>query len=370
MPYLDRVVLHIVEYAEVLMFRALEGGLDMHGRHIIDLANFPVLSDHQEDGNYRLPRFANTWNNELNIYLNQPHKDPALREVFQNRDFRIGLSHALNRQEIIDVVYIGQGEPWQIAPRPDSEFYDEEMAKQYTEHDVDLANEHLDRAGYAERDRDGFRLGPDGQRITFQVDVATGLEPAHIDVLELIVGQWAEVGVDMRINTMDRSLQWVRAENNDHDAVMWAAGGGMDPMVSPAWLFPQRNNASAGFAMLWSHWYVGDARGEEPPEGSGPRRQMQLYDQLLATPDADEQAALLEEIIDIAVDEFYHIGIVRAAEHVGVVRNNFHNVPKSMPEGAPFSTPAPTNPVQYFISAEDEQPRPEQEPPVTATQRS
>ncbi|CAA9575588.1 MAG: Oligopeptide ABC transporter, periplasmic oligopeptide-binding protein OppA, partial [uncultured Thermomicrobiales bacterium] len=49
------------------------------------------------------------------IALNLTHKDPVKRQIFGNKDFRIGLSHAINRQEIIDIGYVSQGEPWQSA---------------------------------------------------------------------------------------------------------------------------------------------------------------------------------------------------------------------------------------------------------------
>ena len=75
--------------------------------------------------------------NTLAFALNLTHKDPMKREIYQNKDFRVALSHAINRQEIIDVVYVGQGEPYQLAPRPTSPFYNERLAKQYTEYDVD-----------------------------------------------------------------------------------------------------------------------------------------------------------------------------------------------------------------------------------------
>ncbi len=58
--------------------------------------------------------------NEMIIALNLTHKDPTKRQIFQNKDFRIGLSYAVNRQEIIDVVFVGQGEAWQAAPRRDT----------------------------------------------------------------------------------------------------------------------------------------------------------------------------------------------------------------------------------------------------------
>ena len=48
------------------------------------------------------------------------------------------------------------------------------LAKQYTEYDVGKANEYLDKA-YPKKDSEGFRLGPDGKRITFNIMVIPAL---------------------------------------------------------------------------------------------------------------------------------------------------------------------------------------------------
>ena len=73
--------------------------------------------------------------------------------MFQNKDFRIGLSHAINRQQIIDLVYQRQGEPWQTAPRPDVPFYtSDDFGTQYTEFDLDLAQA-ASRQGRLRQDR-------------------------------------------------------------------------------------------------------------------------------------------------------------------------------------------------------------------------
>src|SRR5690606_9922704 len=122
--------------------------------------------------------------------------DPVKREIFQNKDFRIGLSYAINRQEIIDALYFGQSQPYQQAPRPESPVYNERLARQYTEYNVDLANEHLDQAGYTERDGEGFRLGPDGQRIVINGQSSTSDEGGdRVAVFELVKTYWAEVGI-------------------------------------------------------------------------------------------------------------------------------------------------------------------------------
>ena len=51
------------------------------------------------------------------LAINLTHLDPVKREIFQNKDFRIGLSHAINRQEIVDIVYLGQGVNPDRSPR-------------------------------------------------------------------------------------------------------------------------------------------------------------------------------------------------------------------------------------------------------------
>src|SRR5690606_8664385 len=42
------------------------------------------------------------------IHFNRNTKDEALAEVFANKDFRIGMSYAINREEIIEIVHFGQ----------------------------------------------------------------------------------------------------------------------------------------------------------------------------------------------------------------------------------------------------------------------
>ncbi|GIV77753.1 MAG: hypothetical protein KatS3mg050_2147 [Litorilinea sp.] len=76
---------------------------------------------------------------------------------------------------------------------------------------------------------------------------------------------------------------------------------------------------------------------------------MALYDQIKATGDYQKQLELMKEILAIAKDQFYVIGISSSPPGYGIVKNNFHNVPESMPGSWQYPTPAPTNPEQYFI---------------------
>ncbi len=286
------------------------------------------------------------------VFLNLTTKNPVLREIFRNKDFRIGLSHAINRQELLDVVYVGQGEPWQAAPRRETPFFNERLAKQYIEYDVKRANEALDRA-FPRKDAEGFRVGPDGKRISFNVEVTAGSPGAEAapQALELVQGHWRKVGIEMQVKNEDRALLYTRKNANEHDAVVWAGDGGLkDGLVEMRYYFPF--SFESNFAQAWTAWYNpgGNPRTqpEEPPEAT--KRQMALYDQIRVTPDEAKQVELVKQILDIAADQFYNMGLALPPNSYGIVKNNMRNVPATMFfTGGPWLNPAATNPQQYFF---------------------
>jgi peptide/nickel transport system substrate-binding protein len=53
--------------------------------------------------------------------------------------------------------------------------------------------------------------------------------------------------------------------------------------------------------------------------------------------------------VQIAKEQFYTIGVSTQPDLYGIVKNNFHNVPESMVSAYLYPTPAPSNPVQFFI---------------------
>lgn len=349
-PYIDYVQWDYGEDVETLVLNALNGEIDFMDRHIAVLSNKAIFFDNMEAGGYHFVETIPSSMNYVAISLNLTHLDPVKREIFQNHDFRAALSIAIDRQAIIDLIYVGQGEPYQLAPRPSSPFYNEQLARQYTEYDPDLANQMLDDAGFAERDGDGYRLGPNGERITFNVDVIATLYPEQPDVIEQVVAYWQAVGIDARVNVIERDLLYTRKAANEHDASVWAGDGGLDVVLEPRWYFPFSNESH--FAEAWQYWYNNpdDERAEEPSPAA--MRQMELYDQLKATADLDQQNALMEEILQIAADEFWAMGIVLPSPGYAIVRNNFFNVPQSYPAAWLYPHPGPTNTFQYYIQGD------------------
>jgi peptide/nickel transport system substrate-binding protein len=350
LPYIDRLEFEVVQEDEVMLLKGVNGELDFHARHFNSDANKPVLAEGREEGDYDFVTVQTTSMNRMIISLNLNHKDDELREIFQNKDFRIGLSHAIDRQDIIDTVYQRQGEPWQAAPHQESEFFDEEFAKQYTEYDVDLANQHLDAAGLTEKDGDGYRLRPDGKRLRFSLDVTT-LFPEWANAADMVRRYWAEVGVDMQVNPIERTLFYERMDPgaNELDANVWAGDGGLKvEMLENRWWFP--SGGESNYAVKWGNYF--DTRGdgehaEEPPEDT--LRQMELSWQIRREPDLEAQKDLFREILQIAKEQFYVIGIASAGDGYAIAKNNLRNVIDGFPDSWLYQTPGPINiPTWYF----------------------
>jgi peptide/nickel transport system substrate-binding protein len=350
LPYLDRVSFDVVNDAQVILLKAMNGEIDMQDRNIATPQNKPVLAESRESGQYHFFETAPTEMNTTGITFNLTHKDKVKREIFNSRDFRIGMSHAINRQEIIELVFQRQGQPWQMAPRPESKFHHERLATQYLEYDVDLANEHFDKAGFR-RGPDGARLGPNGKPISFNLGFVTSWSPEWADVAELLKQYWDAVGIKINPSSMDRSLWLERSDANDFDASLWAGecGGDFDTVLRPMWFVHVDGTITPG--PPWREWYNSQRKaGERPPEPV--QRMMELYDQVKDTPDEAEQDALMRQILDLNAEMFPVIGISLVPPGYGVVRNNFHNVPSLIPVSPVYHNPGPTNPEQYFISAE------------------
>lgn len=351
LPFIDNLEFEIIQEEEVMLLKAVNGELDFHARHFNQDANRPVLADAREEGDFDFVTVETTSMNRMIIALNLNHEDPELREIFQNKDFRIGLSHAIDRQEIIDTVFQRQGEPWQAAPHAESEFYDEEFAKQYTEYDVDLANEHLDAAGLTEKDSSGYRLLPSGERLRFDIDL-TPLFPEWPNAANMVTQYWDEVGVNARVNTIERTLFYDRKnpDANQFDAGVWAGDGGYRvEMNETRWWFPTSDGSLYG--VKWSAYFSSLGEGEdaeEPPAET--LEQMELYWQIPLEPDLEEQKVMFRRILEIAKEQFYAIGIALPTDGYGIKKNNLRNVVESFPDSWLYLTPGPTDIPAWFFS--------------------
>jgi peptide/nickel transport system substrate-binding protein len=162
---------------------------------------------------------------------------------------------------------------------------------------------------------------------------------------------WEEVGIDMDIDAISGELLDERRQANDYDATAGWSDGGLATILTPNLMVPLGSGET--WAPAWGAWNSLGSFGGEPEEPPADvKRQQELVDQVKATADLDLQKELMSEIIDIAIDGFYRIGISLDMGQYGVVKNNYYNVPLAMPESWSYPDPFPTNTSTYWIGPE------------------
>jgi len=159
---------------------------------------------------------------------------------------------------------------------------------------------------------------------------------------------WAEIGIDCKVNTIERSLYYTRGDNNEHDVAVWPGAGGLDPMLDPRDFFAQHTQGSR-YAIPWTLWYVSNGKeGELPPESQ--RNRMKLFDDARGTADLAKRAAIMKELFGLTAEAFETVGICLGVNAFGTVNAKLLNVPKKMPASWSWPNPGPSLPQQYSFS--------------------
>ncbi len=344
-PYIDKVVFGVYQDIPSMLLKALNGEIDFQMRHFNTLANKAVLYDNMVTGDYHLFNLKQAGSNSNVVMLNMNHKDPVMREILQNKDFRIGLSYAINRQEIINTVYVTVGKPSQPAAQEGTPFYNKQLATQYIEYDVAKANEYLDKV-LPDKNADGIRLRPDGKPMSIVIEIANA-NTDQVDTGNLIAKYWNAVGILAEAKSEDRALMYERKNNYDHDAFIWGGEGGINPILDPRNFFPNGNES--GYAVAWAAWYQNpdDPLAEEPPQEV--KDMMLKYGEVKAATTWDAQVEKMNELLQMSADFFPAIGISTPTPSYGIVKNNMHNVPDLLINSWSYPTPAPINTFAFFF---------------------
>ena len=150
---------------------------------------------------------------------------PALRD----RDVRLAMAHATDKQKLIDLILLGLGTPGlTLIPDGLGVWYNNTL-KDY-EYDVAAANKILDDAGYKDTDGDKIREMPDGSRpLTFRLnwpsDSITSPRTA-----ELLSEMWGEIGITLEMQSVDPDALTAQCcPAFDFDIMIWGWGSDPDP---------------------------------------------------------------------------------------------------------------------------------------------
>ena len=152
---------------------------------------------------------------------------PALRD----RNVRLALAHATDKQKIIDVAVLGLGTPGRTLIADGLGQWYNDTLKDYA-FDIKEANRILDEAGYKDADGDGVRQMPDGgQPLKFRIYWPSDIEAAP-RTAELLAESWGQIGVKLEPKAQDPdALTAACCPAFDFDLIIWGWGSDPDPSL-------------------------------------------------------------------------------------------------------------------------------------------
>lgn len=375
LPYIDRLVVEIQPDEEVRVLGLSQGQYNASFRGTTDPRNIPFLQEQSSNYGYHLQpgwwNGAGAWPGWLinQDYVGEECGFPLgsvdaeeCRDLLRDANFRKGLSHALDRQRILDVVWDGIGyitqatispQAWHFASPEGQQVY-EDWKNAYVEYDPDLAAEYFEAAGFVDTDGDGYRNLPSGEPFALVLDLNEWGGPMiRIESDEIARESWEAVGIRVIVNNVQGQPDDSLRGNYGLFMIRGTHISEVDIWTYPDWIFPIRGGGEGSRAFpMQGLWYsTGGEEGTQPEPGSPAARLQALYNQGIGEPDEEKRHEIVWEAIRINIDEGpFNLGATGDQPMPVVVADNFHNVPELGILGpwAPGS-PGNTNPEQYWI---------------------
>jgi len=339
LPYIDRIRMTLGENLELINLRAIAGEYDSQARHI-DISKLPVLLENQKKGNYRVYLDPSTQGADVGLFCNQSFdKDPEIAKWLGTREFRIALSHGIDRQQVNETFVLGLGQTGSAAPGERTLYFPgPEYKTLHCAYDVKKANAMLDNLGLTKKDSEGYRLRLDGGgRLRLSLTTYLGFLP-FTQVAEMVVQQWKQIGIRGEVQEMERGLATARLRANEHQIYFETQWGADNMFGHSPFFFPIDGGTPVG--PQYGVWYASaGTQGKEPPPRM--RELMEKYRKAFGVPDA-ERTRLAKEVWKIALDEMWVIPVVSnspASQGVRVIKNNIGNVPERLWNSAVSDNP-------------------------------
>ncbi|MDP1619915.1 MAG: peptide ABC transporter substrate-binding protein, partial [bacterium] len=159
------------------------------------------------------------------VFFNQSKSVPVATD-----EVREALAYATDRQEIINAVLDGNGNPVYSPILPGMIGYDENMDKR--NFDLDKANQLLDSNDW-QRGEDGIRAKND---VRLEINLITTDWPELSQTAEILKSQWGKIGIMVNINNLSVSdIQQNYIRPREYDALLFGQVLGADPDPYSFW---------------------------------------------------------------------------------------------------------------------------------------
>jgi peptide/nickel transport system substrate-binding protein len=327
LPYIDKVSVEYTANLEVMNLKAVSGAIHVAG-HDLMIMNYPVLKPGEKQGDYTVKLVNSERGADVALAFNQNHPDAVLKKIFGDVRFRQAVSLAIDRNEINELAFLGQGTPRQATINESASFYNKEWADAFAKYDTAAAGKLLDELGLDKKGADGIRLRPDGKPMAFQLEYLNNEGPKQ-QVCELVVKQWAKVGLKVEAAARERSFLLTRLTAGQQDCTGWHVDRQLE-RTSYAYGATQKlgpgGNSIIQYCKGWTDYFNSAGKqGVEPPQEA-----KDLFDAYnvwqqttMGTPEYKTAAI---KVHDLIAKNLWVIGITGQGPQPVVVSNKLENV--------------------------------------------
>lgn len=235
LPYFDKVEYLIIRDAEVRLAKFMAGEIDFMA---IPSKDYPMLKQQELAGNVPYKVYATQPNqatpSPIHISFNFDVNDLDLKDLFAKLEFREAMEYALDRQRIIDEVFAGLAIPDAGLMLPSNKaFYNPKIEQIIRRYDLKKASELLDKIGLKNRDKEGYRLFPNGRRVEFNLLVQSSPQE-YQDVALIFAQDLQKIGIKVNLQILDASLVGQMFGAGNFQAGIRAFGNQPDPQLRKA----------------------------------------------------------------------------------------------------------------------------------------
>lgn len=289
LPYLDEIRMSIVPEHNTELLRLQSGDTDV----ITNFANaedLAVLRRSEADGRVTL-RDVGPSIDGTTLWFNLRPDAPAAatRPWLVRPEFRRAISHAVNRQAIVDTVFLGEAIP---AFGPVTPAYGQWFVPDLPVADFDQvrARTLLTSMGLVDRDNDGILDDASNQPVRFSIITRSG-QPERERTVAVVQEQLRQVGIAVDIQTMTQQEIIARYSSGEFDAIYY---GVLTPSRDP--------NSSMAFWLSSGqfHWWH---PGQTTPATEWEDRIDTLMREQAASIDPDERRRLFGEAQHILAEQ-------------------------------------------------------------------
>ncbi|NBD37022.1 MAG: ABC transporter substrate-binding protein, partial [Verrucomicrobia bacterium] len=194
----------------------LKGELAAFGMNLAEYNYERLPDDH--------PKVENGYINKYTFYNDVPRPTYGLwinshKPLLDNQDIRTGIQYATNWERVIEEYFRGDYERMRTTADGYGEFTHPTL--QPRSFNVTRALESFAAAGFTERGPDGFLVNEDGEKLSFTV--TTGYE-VFKDLLTILQEEAAKAGLEFRLEVLDGTAGWKKAQEKKHDITFSAFG--------------------------------------------------------------------------------------------------------------------------------------------------